>query len=422
MDPARADRERKIYIEAKRQGKSDDFIKLAVQRDRGGNGTSPAAAQREPIQVQQHQPGKFEKFYGWLEKSAPGRLGTALRGAVTGDGLTPQEQKAGIGAGVETAADVLGLAIAPGTGLVKNLVVNGVIGGTKSAGQAVAAGKDLTGTIKDTLVGVGSGMATTGLMKGTAALTKGVINKGAKIAANQVIKTPAAQTLAGKENLAKGMLERNMMKKPTRALAALKKTTAVNIGKQTELLNSASAEKISLENTMKRLEKLKAEKFSSTSQRGIQNVIDDLTRTAGTDSISVAQAQALKQAVGSEVGSSGFLADELSSAAKEGKRTLYGGLRSGIEEAVPGIGDVNKELEFAKRAGGQLLRQEAKATAPGLPSNIMQILKTILLNDGIVAPAAQTSYNLSKKRMNPLLAAILQRQAGQGISSAINQQ
>lgn len=424
MADARLDRERKIVIEAKRLGKDDNFIKLLIERDRANSGAvAPTAASaakpaKAPIQVEAYKPsGTFEKVYGWLERSAPGRLGTALRGAVTGDGLTKQEQIQGVGAGVETGANILSLGAGPGGGVLKNVVTNALLGATGSAGRAVSEGKTSGDVANDALKGAGVNAATTGVMTGLSATAKGLLNKGSKIAANQVVKTPTKETIRGRSNLAEGLLERGQLSTPKQTLTNIVRDTKTKIGQQSGILEDAAEQPLSLEDAVMALNKLKEGKFSSTSQRAVQGVIDDLVKqTAGRGTITIAEAQALKQMLDKEVGSSGFLADELSSAARDSKRTLANTIRRGIENTIPEIGPVNRDLAFNRRAFDQITKQEAQKTGPQFGQNLIQTLRGILLNDYVLGPTAQAAYNTSKLRLDPQTAALIQRLTGQALS------
>ncbi len=350
------DRERKIYIEAKKQGKSDDFIRTAVLRDRQlrGQQAQPSVTAAAP----QSNLSPVDRFIDSAQPIARGvtdlvgvtRLMQEAGGTLAGYApqITPRET---IGEGVQGIANVGLLGIPAAGTIIGRAGQIAAAGGLNRLGSGIENGEKAVPLAKGVAENAAlAALLSVGLEKGTV-LAKKALEKPAEGLYNLLVKTKPKEAEVGKELIGSGLYKRGIAGNYQKMSKDVQQRSEQFIKDQGEILSSNAKKKVDVTSVKKALGQyraaLRATPGAATS--GVDRVLGSLK---GKETIPLSRAQSLKQNLQAAVKEQGFLNDI--EGVRGAQKVAARELRAAIEKAVPKIAPVNNELAFGMRATKRL--------------------------------------------------------------------
>lgn len=265
-----------------------------------------------------------------------------------------------------------------GKGLAGLIKMGATAGGLMGSSGAVRSGSTDIGEIaKQGATGTVAGGVLSPIMNKLGKIADNTLIGTAENIYQRLVKTPVAQIRAGKENIASGLLKRNVIGDADQMFSQVKNSVDKSKKVLNKVIDKNKDKKVSLVPVVDELNNLKKQLKATPgeSTAAVSSIIKKLKKTG---EITLDKAQILKQNLQKAVNDA-FLKGN-TTGITQAQKIASQKLRTEIEKVAPDVIPHNKELEFGVRAMKRL-----KETANLSPSKLRSTTELLIGGYGLLA-------------------------------------
>ncbi|MCR4307790.1 MAG: hypothetical protein NUV80_04455 [Candidatus Berkelbacteria bacterium] len=341
--------------------------------------------------------------------------------AVAGDAVQLATTLGTLGLGTGAATTGKLTAAAP-TSVLQRIGLGAKAGAGFGAAEATENAQSAEEAVKDIATGTVTGAAVSGAVEGVTTGAKKLLGKTAEELYNRIIKTPIKQTAAGREQIGEGLMKRGVKGNFEGMIKEVNTIAKSNKDKLDDVITSNAKTAVDITPVKTALKGLRTQLRGTPGET--TTAVDRVLKEFGKSStIPLEQAQKLKQNLQAAVNEA-FLKNT-TSGITQAQKVAAQNLRKVIEQAVPEVAPLNKELEFSIRAINQLVRQAGHSPSKlriwaelglgtyGILGNPVVIAGLIggriVTSPGSATRIGQSAFKASKLKLPNEVAQLLQR-------------